>query len=91
MQPGESLGERANCKLSKRGERLLEFANNFILCSVNLLNTYHGPAETFISQFRMRYRLTIDYIMILNSISNNLFAAKTFDWFVDNTSDHVPV
>ena len=44
-----SLGDKAKHEPNQRGLKLLDFANYFNLCPVNLMGTCHGPTETFFS------------------------------------------
>ena len=46
---GNSLGDKAKHEPNQRGLKLLDFANYFNLCPVNLMGTYHGPTETYFS------------------------------------------
>ena len=87
---GNSLGDKAKHEPNQRGLKLLDFANYFNLCPVNLMGTCHGPTETYFSHCG-RYRSTLDYIFLPNSLSEKIVSAKTFGMYVDNISDHVPV
>ena len=87
---GNSLGDKAKHEPNQRGLKLLDFANYFNLCPINLMGTCHGPTETYFSHCG-RYRSTLDYIFLPNSLSEKIISAKTFGMYVDNISDHVPV
>ena len=87
---GNFLGDKAKHEPNQRGLKLLDFANYFNLCLVNLMGTCHGPTETYFSHCG-RYRSTLDHIFLPNSLSEKIVSAKTFDTYVDNISDHVPV
>ena len=54
------------------------------------MSSCNGPVETFVSHCD-RFRSTIDYIFVPNSLPNKITTAKTFEMLPDNTSDHVPV
>ena len=73
-----------------RGKLLIDFANFFNVCPVNLLSSCSGPLETYISHCG-RFRLTVDYILLLNYLRNKIIMSKTFDFDADNTSDHQPI
>ena len=75
---------------NQRGLKLLELADYFNLCPVNLLRLCDGPTVTFISHCG-RYRSTLDYIFVPNCLFNEVCSAKTFDLSVENTSDHFPL
>ena len=87
---GNSLGDKAKTEPDQRGLKLLDFANYFNPCTVNLMGTCHGPAETYFSH-RGRYSSTLDYIFLPNSLSEKIASAKAFGMHVNNISDHVPV
>ena len=87
---GNSLGDKAKHEPYQRGLKLLDFANYFSLCPVNLMGTCHGPTKTYFSHCG-RYSSTLDYIFLPNSLSAKIASAKTFGMHVDNISDHVPV
>ena len=87
---GNSLGDKGKHAPNSRGLKLLELCNHFNICAVNLLSSCNGPVETFVSHCG-RFRPTIDYIFVPNSLLNKVITAKTFEMFPDNTSDHVPV
>ena len=73
-----------------RGKLLIDFANFFNVCPVNLLSSCSGPLETYISHCG-RFRSTIDYILLPNYLRNKIIMSKTFDFDADNTSDHQPI
>ena len=73
-----------------RGLLLLDFANFFNICPVNLLKQYKGPLESCNSHCG-RYHSTLDYIFLPNCLLNNIDSLETFDQDVDNTSDHLPI
>ena len=87
---GNSLGDKGKHAPDSRGLKLLELCNHFNICAVNLLSSCDGPVETFVSHCG-RFRSTIDYIFVPNSLLNKVITAKTFEMLPDNTSDHVPV
>ena len=57
---GNSLGNKGRREPNQRGLKLLDLANYFNLCPVNLMNMRAGPLETF-NSFCGRYRTTLDY------------------------------
>ena len=69
---------------------LIDFANFFNVCPVNLLSSSSGPLETYISHCG-RFRSIIDYILLPNYLRNKIIMSKTFDFDADNTSDHQPI
>ena len=85
-----SLGDKGLKEPNERGKLLLDFANYFNLCPINLLTIYDGPLETYFSHYG-KYRSTIDYIFLPNCLQNSIVMSKTFDLDIDNTSDHQPV
>ena len=85
---GNSLGDKGNYEPNQRGLKLLDLADFFNLCPVNLLGSYSGPLESYISHCG-RYHSIIDYILLPNCLLDNIVSAKTFDPHVDNTSDHL--
>ena len=87
---GNSLGEKSAREPNQCGLKLLELADYFNLCPINLLGLCDGPADTLNSYCR-RYRSTLDYIFVPNCLFNEIFSAKTFDLSVENTSDHLPI
>ena len=87
---GNCLGDNGKHAPNSRGLKLLELCNHFNICAVNLLSSGNGPVETFVSHCG-RFRSTIDYIFVPNSLLNKVITAKTFEMLPDNTSDHVLV
>ena len=87
---GNCLGVRGKKEPNVRGKLLIDFANFFNVCPVNLLSSCSGPLETYISQCG-RFRSTIDYILLPNYLRNKIIMSKTFDFDADNTSDHQPI
>ena len=87
---GNSLGDKGKHAPNSRGLKLLELCSHFNICAVNLLSSCNGPVETFVSHCG-RFRSTIDYIFVPNSLLNQVITAKTFEMLPDNTSDHVPI
>ena len=87
---GNCLGVRGKKEPNVRGKLLIDFANFFNVCPVNLLSSCSGPLETYISQCG-RFRSTIDYILLPNYLRNKIIMSKTFDLDADNTSDHQPI
>ena len=87
---GNCLGVRGKKEPNVRGKLLIDFANFFNVCPVNLLSSCSGPLETYISHCG-RFRSTIDYILLPNYLRNKIIMSKTFDFDADNTSDHQPV
>ena len=83
---GNSLSEKSALDSDQRGLKLLELADYFNLCPINLLGLC---TDTFISHFG-RYRSTLDYIFVPNCLFE-IYSAKTFDLSVENTSDHLPI
>ena len=65
---GNSLGDKANHEPHQRGLKLLDFANCFNLCPVHLMGTCHDPTRIYFSHCG-RYRSTLDYIFLPNSLS----------------------
>ena len=61
---GNSLGDTSTREPNQRGCKLLEFADYFNLCPVNLLGSCGCPTDTFVSHCG-RYRSTFDYILFL--------------------------
>ena len=72
-----SLGDKAKHEPNQRGLKLLDFANYFNLCPVNLMRTCHGPNETYFSHCG-RYRSTLDYIFYLTLCLKKSFQQKHF-------------
>ena len=87
---GNSLGNESKKEPNDRGLLLLDFANFFNICPVNLLKQCKGPLESFNSHCG-RYHSTLDYIFLPNCLLNNIDSPETFDQDVDNTSDHLPI
>ena len=87
---GNSLVDKGKHARNSRGLKLLELCSPFNICAVNLLSSCNGPVETFVSHCG-RFRSTIDYIFVPNSLLNQVSTTKTFEMLPDNTSDHVPV
>ena len=73
-----------------RGLLLLDFANFFNICPINLLRRCKGHLESYNSHGG-RYHSTLDYIFVPNCLLNNIDSAETFELDVDNTSDHSPI
>ena len=87
---GNSLGNKGRREPNQRGLKLLDLANYFNLCSVNLMNMCAGPLETF-NSFCGRYHTTLDYTFVPNCLLSSITSAKTFEADFDNTSDHLPI
>ena len=87
---GNSLCNKGQRKPNQRGLKLLDFADYFNMCPVNLMNMCAGPLETFIS-FCRRYHTTLDYIFVPNCLLSSIASAKTFEADPDNTSDYFPI
>ena len=87
---GNCLGVRGKKERNVRGKLLIDFANFFNVCPVNLLSSCSGPLETYISQCG-RFRSTIDYILLPNYLRNKIIMSKTFDFDADNKSNHQPI
>ena len=49
-----------------------------------------GPLVTY-NSFCGKYRSTIDYIFLPNCLQDKIIFARTFDFDVDDTSDHQPI
>ena len=75
---GNSLGERGHYAPNDRGIKLLDFANYFNLCPMNLLSTCRGPLETFVSHCG-RFKSTIDYIFLPNCLFDSIVSSKVFE------------
>ena len=84
---GNSLGNKGRREPNQHGLKLLDLANYFNLCPVNLMNMCAGPLETF-NSFCGRYHTTLDYIFVPNCLLSSITSAKTFEADPDNTSDH---
>ena len=87
---GNCLGVRGKKEPNMRVKLLIDFANFFNVCPVNILSSCSGPLETYISHCG-RFRSTIDYILFPNYLRNKIIMSKTFDFDADNTSDHQPI
>ena len=87
---GNSLGDKGNNEPNQCGLELLDFADFFNPCPVNLLGSCSGPLESYIPHCG-RYRSTTDNILLPNCLLDNIVSAKPFDPHVDNTSDHFPI
>ena len=87
---GNSLGNKGRREPNQRGLKLLDLANYFNVCPVNLMNMCTGPLETF-NSFCGRYHTTLDYIFVPNCLLSSITSAKTFEADPDNTSDHLPI
>ena len=84
---GNCLGVTGRKESNVHRKLLIDFANFFNVCPVNLLSSCSGPLETYISHCG-RFRSTIDYILLPNYLRNKIIMSKTFDFDADNTSDH---
>ena len=87
---GNSLGDKGKREPNSRGLKLLDFANYFNLCPVNLMKMCIGPLEIF-NSYCGSFHSTLDYIFLPNCLLSSVKLAKTFDDDVDNTSDHLPI
>ena len=87
---GNSFGDKGCYAPNDRGLRLLDFANYFNLCPINLLSICSGPLETFVSHCG-RFKSTIDYILLPNCLHGSIVSCKTFEQTIENTSDHFPI
>ena len=87
---GNSLGDKGLKEPNERGKLLLDFANYFNLCPINLLVICDCPLETYFSHCG-KYRSTIDYKFLPYCLQNSIVMSKTFDLDIDNSSDHQPV
>ena len=87
---GNCLGVPGKKEPNVRGKLLIDFANFFNVCPVNLSSSCSGPLKTYISHCG-RFRSTIDYILLPNYLRNKIIMSKTFDFDADNTSDHQPI
>ena len=82
------LGDRGLDEPNNRGLKLIDFANYFNLC---LLQICRGPLEAFVSHCR-RFKSTIDYILLPNFLFvDSIVSCKAFAHAIDNTSDHLPI
>ena len=75
---GNSLGDKGIKETNQRGLKLLEFANHFNLCTVNLLETCQGPTESYVP-YCGTFRSTIDYVFIPSCLINLIVRAQTFE------------
>ena len=87
---GNFLGDKGCYAPNDRGFRLLDFANYFNLCPINLLSICSWPLETFVSHCG-RFKSTIDYILLPNCLHDSIVSCKTFEQTIENTSDHLPI
>ena len=88
---GNSQGDKGKREPNLRGLKLLDFANYFNLCPVNLIRMCTGPLETF-NSYCGRFHSALNYIFLPNCLLSSIKLAKTFDDDdVDNTSDHLPI
>ena len=87
---GNSLVEKGAKEPNEQGRLLLNFADYFNVCPVNLLSLCEGPLATY-NSFCGKYRSKIDYIFLPNRLQDKIVFARTFDFDVDNTSDHQPI
>ena len=87
---GNSLGDKGKHEPNLRCLKLLDFANYFSLCPVNLIRMCSGPLNTF-NSYCGRFHSTIDYIFLPNYLLSSIKLVKTFDDYIDNTSDHLPI
>ena len=85
---GDSIGVRGICRPNPRGLKVLELANQFNLCPVNLTSKCTGPVATYVSHCG-RYRSTFDYLFLANCLFDDIISAITFELLPENTSDHV--
>ena len=76
---GNSLGEKGTKEPNERGRLLLNFADYFNVCPVNLLSLCEGPLVTY-NSFCGKYRSTIDYIFLPNCLQDKIIFARTFDF-----------
>ena len=65
---GNSLDDKGNYELNQRDLKLLDLADFFNLCPVNLLGSCSGLLQSYISHCG-RYRSTIDYIPLPNYLA----------------------
>ena len=85
-----SLGEKIAREPNQHGLKLLELADYFNLCPINLLGLRDGPTDTFISHCG-RYRSTLDCIFMPNCLFNEIYSVKMFDLSIENTSETFPL
>ena len=87
---GNSLGDKGKLEPNLHGLKLLDFANYFNLCPVNLMKMCTVPLETF-NSYCGRFHSTLDFIFLPNCLLSSIKFAKTFDEDVDSMSDHLPI
>ena len=85
-----SLADKGKREPNLRGLKLLDFANYFNFCTVNLMRMCTGPLEIF-NFYCGRFHSTLDYIFLPNCLLSSIKLAKTFDDDADNTSDHLHI
>ena len=85
---GNALGDRGFYEPNNPDLKSLDFAN--YLCPTNPLQICCGPLETFVSHCG-RFKSTIYYILLPNCLSDSILSCKTFEYVIDNTSDHLPI
>ena len=84
-----SLGDKGCYAPNDRGLRLLDFANYFNLCPINLLSICSRPLETFVSRCGW-FKSTIDYILLPNCLHHSIVSCKMFEQTIENTSRSTP-
>ena len=72
-----SLGDKGLKEPNEGGKLLLDFANYFNLCPINLLTICDGPLETYFSHCG-KYRSTIDYIFLPNCLQNSISTVQGY-------------
>ena len=87
---GDSVGSRGTFPVTARGKLLLEFIQNFNMSPVNLASLAKGALFTFRSE-NGEHQSVIDYIFVPNLFINRTISSFTYEWTIDNSSDHVPV
>ena len=87
---GASIGVRGNYKPNSRDLKLLEIADQFNLCPVNLTSKCTGPLVTYVLHCG-RYRSTLDYLFLADCLLDDVISANTFERLSKNTYDHVPI
>ena len=87
---GNSLSDKGKRDPNLHGLKLLDFANYFNLCPVNLMRMCTGPLKKF-NSYCGRFHSALDHIFLPNCLLSSIKLAKTFDDDVDNTSDHLPI
>ena len=80
---GNSLGDKSTRESNQRGLKLLEFANYFNLCQINLSRLCDGPTD-FYHSHGGRYCSTLDYIVVPNYMLNSIYSGKTFGISAEN-------